>query len=51
MGDGGEFARNLDGADDVNWAIITAALPTGLDAQSKSERAKLWRQIDVNGNG
>jgi len=35
----------------INWNEITAKLPCGGDAASKTQRAKLWRKVDGNGNG
>ena len=45
------FKENLDGALNVDWAALTAKLPTGKDAASVAKRKDLWRRADPNGNG
>ena len=38
-------------AHNINWQHISASLPYGTDAASKTKRDQLWKGIDVNGNG
>ena len=45
------FADNLAGATDVDWAALSAKLPTGTDAASTARRKELWKRADPNGNG
>ena len=38
-------------AHNINWQHISASLPYGTDPASKQERDRLWKGMDVNGNG
>ena len=46
-----KHASNLAGSLNIDWKELTAKLPTGLDADSKAARDKLWSGMDMNGNG
>lgn len=50
-GAGSSVAVARSGGDDIDWAAITAKLPTGKDTASALRRAALFDRFDVNGNG
>jgi hypothetical protein len=46
-----KYGSNLAGADGIDWAALTAVLPTGRTDAAKAARAKLFSKFDFNGNG
>ena len=45
------FGELLAGGHGIDFAALSAKLPTGHDPESKERRKKLFRKADVNGNG
>ena len=38
-------------AKNIDWKKVSQALPYKADADSKARRLKLWKLVDINGNG
>jgi len=36
---------------EIDWAAMKKYIPWGKDAESVEQRAKLWKLVDMNGNG
>eukprot|EP00092_Neocalanus_flemingeri_P009404 GFUD01010118.1.p1 GENE.GFUD01010118.1~~GFUD01010118.1.p1 ORF type:complete len:157 (+),score=48.99 GFUD01010118.1:97-567(+) len=36
---------------DIDWLVVNARLPYKRTPEEKEERKRLWRNIDINGNG
>jgi len=45
------YKENLEGNYNVDWAALTAKLPMTLSPEDREARKKIWRAIDMNGNG
>lgn len=35
----------------INWSALSKKIPWGMDDAAKKERKRLWRLLDMNGNG